>query len=140
MRNNRGSGPEYMVSDEENAVDYDGDDHDGVEDDEDEDDDDIPDDDDPYSGSVLKAMVIQMRIIENHQNGKDTHVRGFQVYAKDEDKRRLGTAPSASADARRRHSARKSVRGMKDERNEGGHGDAGKISGLEEPDWMGDVR
>jgi hypothetical protein len=25
------------------------------------------DEDDPYSGNVLKAMVIQMRIMENHQ-------------------------------------------------------------------------
>ncbi|KLJ11752.1 hypothetical protein EMPG_13092, partial [Blastomyces silverae] len=33
---------------------------------------------DPSSGNVLKAMVIQVRISENHQNGKDTHVRGFQ--------------------------------------------------------------
>ncbi|PYH96743.1 galactose-binding like protein, partial [Aspergillus ellipticus CBS 707.79] len=38
------------------------------------------DNDDPYAGNVLKAMVVQMRVIENHQNGKDTHVRGFQVF------------------------------------------------------------
>ncbi|RMZ89990.1 hypothetical protein DV736_g2789, partial [Chaetothyriales sp. CBS 134916] len=36
------------------------------------------------SGDVLKAMVVQVRICENHQNGKDTHVRGFQVFARDE--------------------------------------------------------
>ena len=35
-------------------------------------------------GDVLKAMVVQVRICENHQNGKDTHVRGFQVFARDE--------------------------------------------------------
>lgn len=35
-------------------------------------------------GDVLKAMVVQIRICENHQNGKDTHVRGFQVFARDE--------------------------------------------------------
>ena len=29
-------------------------------------------------------MVVQIRICENHQNGKDTHVRGFQVFARDE--------------------------------------------------------
>lgn len=34
-------------------------------------------------GDVLKAMVVQVRICENHQNGKDTHVRGFQVFARD---------------------------------------------------------
>ena len=29
-------------------------------------------------------MVLQLRIIENHQNGKDTHLRGLQVFSKDE--------------------------------------------------------
>lgn len=37
-------------------------------------------------GDVLKAMVVQVRICENHQNGKDTHVRGFQVFARDASK------------------------------------------------------
>lgn len=40
--------------------------------------------DDLTGGDVLRAMVVQVRICENHQNGKDTHVRGFQVFAKDE--------------------------------------------------------
>lgn len=92
--------------------------------------------DDPYEGSVLKAMVIQMRVIENHQNGKDTHVRGFQVFARDDDRRRAGTAPSASADSRRRNSARKSLRGGLKE--ETGDGDGGRMTGLDEPDWMGE--
>lgn len=35
-------------------------------------------------GDILKAMVVQIQICENHQNGKDTHVRGFQVFARDE--------------------------------------------------------
>ena len=35
-------------------------------------------------GDILKCMVVQVRICENHQNGKDTHVRGFQVFARDE--------------------------------------------------------
>ncbi|KAL4785883.1 galactose-binding domain-like protein [Aspergillus varians] len=111
---------------------YEEDDTDGGEGDDDD------DDDDPYSGSVLKAMVIQMRVLENHQNGKDTHVRGFQVFANDDDRRRIGNAPSASADGRvRRHSARKTLRGAND--NDGrGEGNGGKVTGLEEPDWMGD--
>ena len=25
-----------------------------------------------------------MKVVENHQNGKDTHVRGLKVYARDE--------------------------------------------------------
>lgn len=35
-------------------------------------------------GDVLKAMVVQVKICENHQNGKDTHVRGVQIFARDE--------------------------------------------------------
>ncbi|PGH02815.1 anaphase-promoting complex subunit 10 [Blastomyces parvus] len=77
----------------------------GYEDDDDDDDGDDADDDDvadtdPSSGNVLKAMVIQVRISENHQNGKDTHVRGFQVFARDD--RRLARP--------RRESGRKSLR------------------------------
>lgn len=33
---------------------------------------------------VLKCMVLQVRILENHQNGKDTHLRGLQIFARDE--------------------------------------------------------
>ncbi|KAL4893754.1 galactose-binding domain-like protein [Aspergillus ambiguus] len=116
------------------------DDIDDVEDD-DDDDDESEDEDDPYAGNVLKAMVLQMRVIENHQNGKDTHVRGFQVFARDDDRRRAGNAPSASADGRvRRHSARKSLRsGFHDDALDGRDGaDGGKMTGLEEPDWMGE--
>ncbi|KAL6237792.1 galactose-binding domain-like protein [Aspergillus navahoensis] len=108
----------------------------------DDDDDDAEDDDDPYAGSVLKAMVIQMRVMENHQNGKDTHVRGFQVFARDDSRRRIGNAPSASADGRvRRHSVRKSLRGTNDDDGrDDGTAVSGrcKVTGLEEPDWMGD--
>lgn len=102
---------------------------------------------DPYAGNVLKAMVIQMRVVENHQNGKDTHVRGFQVFSCDDSRRRLAAAPSASADDRhRRHSIRQSLRA--DVHGALGHDplgnedvDAGRLSltsGLSEPDWMGE--
>ncbi|KAJ5673423.1 hypothetical protein N7507_002550 [Penicillium longicatenatum] len=113
----------------------------------------IGDELDPYCGNVLKAMVLQVRVMENHQNGKDTHVRGFQVFACDESRRRVAAAPSASADAghrnHRRFSARQSLRG-------GFTGEAhhariasmasedldtsrlGAASGLDEPDWMGE--
>ncbi|PYH45720.1 anaphase promoting complex subunit DOC1 [Aspergillus saccharolyticus JOP 1030-1] len=121
-----------------------------------EDDEEYDDDNDQYAGNVLKAMVIQMKVTENHQNGKDTHVRGFQVFARDEERRRLANAPSASADGRvRRHSARRSLRGSThDEMTEGGlgAGSAGRehavaeaeravkgvVTSLEEPDWMGE--
>ncbi|KAJ5945217.1 hypothetical protein N7516_005385 [Penicillium verrucosum] len=96
------------------------------------------DEDDPYSGNVLKAMVIQMRIMENHQNGKDTHVRGFQVFACDDSRRRMAAAPSASADDRRR---RPSLRGAYDLRGRTASEDADTgftTTGLDEPDWMGE--
>lgn len=102
---------------------------------------------DPYAGNVLKAMVIQMRVIENHQNGKDTHVRGFQVFACDDNRRRMTAAPSASANGRhRRHSVRNSLLGgVHDPFHPGRPGseeaDANRLvatSGLDEPDWMGE--
>lgn len=100
--------------------------------------------DDPYTGNVLKAMVIQMRVMENHQNGKDTHVRGFQVFACDDTRRRVVGAPSASADGRhRRHSARQPLRGgeaLPRSRVESDvdHSNLMAPSGLDEPDWMGE--
>ncbi|KAF2277268.1 galactose-binding like protein, partial [Westerdykella ornata] len=35
-----------------------------------------------FSGKlpVLRAHLLQVRILENHQNGKDTHVRGLQIF------------------------------------------------------------
>jgi len=32
----------------------------------------------------VRAMVVQIRICENHQNGKDTHLRGVQIFAEDQ--------------------------------------------------------
>ncbi|KAJ5167302.1 uncharacterized protein N7482_006083 [Penicillium canariense] len=111
-----------------------------------ENDDYADDPDDTYAGNVLKAMVVQMRVMENHQNGKDTHVRGFQVFACDDSRRRVAAAPSASADGRhRRHSARQSLRGgvteMLHSRTASEDLDTSRListSGLDEPDWMGE--
>lgn len=33
---------------------------------------------------VLRAFLVQVRILENHQNGKDTHLRAVQILARDE--------------------------------------------------------
>ncbi|OOQ87729.1 putative anaphase promoting complex subunit 10 (APC10) [Penicillium brasilianum] len=104
------------------------------------------DPEEPYAGNVLKAMVIQMRVMENHQNGKDTHVRGFQVFACDDNRRRVAAAPSASADGRhRRHSARQSLRGaipgLMHSRTGSQDVETSRListSGLDEPDWMGE--
>ncbi|KAG8528872.1 uncharacterized protein KY384_006561 [Bacidia gigantensis] len=32
----------------------------------------------------IRCMVLQVRVMENHQNGKDTHLRGLQVFSVDE--------------------------------------------------------
>ncbi|KAJ4320463.1 hypothetical protein N0V84_005855 [Fusarium piperis] len=34
-------------------------------------------------GNTLVAWVLQMQILENHQNGKDTHLRGINIYSFD---------------------------------------------------------
>lgn len=94
-------------------------------------DDDSDDPDNPYEGSTLKAMVLQMRICENHQNGKDTHVRGFQVFAHDDDRRRVHTASRS-----RRQSMRKSLQGSREKKEQDGEDD--RIHTLKEPDWMGE--
>ncbi|KAK4998967.1 hypothetical protein LTR60_007621, partial [Cryomyces antarcticus] len=31
----------------------------------------------------LRAFLVQVQILENHQNGKDTHLRGLQIFARD---------------------------------------------------------
>ncbi|KAG9243429.1 anaphase-promoting complex, subunit 10-domain-containing protein [Calycina marina] len=38
-------------------------------------------------GKTLKAFLVQVKVLENHQNGKDTHVRGLKIYGRDD---RLG--------------------------------------------------
>lgn len=42
--------------------------------------------------SEIRCMVLQVRIMENHQNGKDTHLRGLQVFSQDE-RARTGQGP-----------------------------------------------
>ncbi|OCL12542.1 hypothetical protein AOQ84DRAFT_227522 [Glonium stellatum] len=36
---------------------------------------------------VLRAFLVQVKILENHQNGKDTHLRGLQIFARDKARR-----------------------------------------------------
>lgn len=83
-------------------------------------------DEDLVGGDVLRAMVLQVRICENHQNGKDTHVRGFQVFAKDE--------TSAKE-------MRNLVKRTKPKAGKGGaveEGDVEEILGLRPAEWMGE--
>ncbi|OXV10054.1 hypothetical protein Egran_02183 [Elaphomyces granulatus] len=128
-------------------------------------DDGVDDDDDPLTGNVLKAMVIQVRICENHQNGKDTHVRGFQVFSHDDEhhhRQRVATGNGNSGTSARRLSAgARFPRGRvkvedatasaavtqddhqdenlagEDEEDSSVSGNRGTM-GLIEPDWMGE--
>lgn len=80
---------------------------------------------DSVGGDVLKAMVVQVRICENHQNGKDTHVRGFQVFARDE----VGGK-----------TMRKTVKPKKakERQAEDGENEDDSVVGLQPAEWMGD--
>ena len=81
-------------------------------------------------GDVLKCMVVQVRICENHQNGKDTHVRGFQVFARDE-----------NAGKGSRKVIKKGVmHGKADDPTSflAGNQEEEEIVGMEEADWMGE--
>ncbi|KUI53195.1 Anaphase-promoting complex subunit 10 [Cytospora mali] len=42
-------------------------------------------------GNSLCCFVVQMHVMENHQNGKDTHIRGVKVYGFDDQLRAAGT-------------------------------------------------
>lgn len=48
---------------------------------------------------VLRAFLVQVRILENHQNGKDTHLRAVQLFAKDETQQQRNTAASQKSAA-----------------------------------------
>ncbi|EXJ93356.1 hypothetical protein A1O1_01748 [Capronia coronata CBS 617.96] len=79
----------------------------------------------PFGGDVLKAMVVQVRICENHQNGKDTHVRGFQVFARDHT-----NAGGVRSSSKPEKPGKKAV-----DREQ----DADKVVGLRLADWMGEA-
>lgn len=51
--------------------------------------DDASDDNDSRGEATLRCMFLQIRVLENHQNGKDTHIRGVQVWAHDERDERM---------------------------------------------------
>jgi len=46
---------------------------------------------------VLRSFLLQVRILENHQNGKDTHLRGVRVFARDETQRARQTLPETKS-------------------------------------------
>lgn len=73
---------------------------------------------------------MQLRVVENHQNGKDTHVRGLKIYARDE---RQGHNEGLRLNDRLSlGDGKKAVLERIKADNDGGHL-------LEEPDWMGEA-
>ena len=68
----------------------------------------------------LRAFVVQVRVLENHQNGKDTHVRGVQIFAQDDKVKRPRAALA-----------------IEDEKVTNGVEES-EVVGMEEPDWMQD--
>ncbi|GAB7359910.1 hypothetical protein MBLNU230_g7437t1 [Neophaeotheca triangularis] len=44
---------------------------------------------------VLRAFLIQVKILENHQNGKDTHLRAVQLFSRDDVNQRRNMTASA---------------------------------------------
>ena len=79
---------------------------------------------------VLRAMVVQVRVCENHQNGKDTHVRGVQIFARDE--------TVGMAGGRRSGGGEGEWSGGKGEPLGALVGRGEEVPGMEEADWMGD--
>jgi len=77
-------------------------------------------------GKTLRAFLVQVKIVENHQNGKDTHVRGLKVYARDDRIRNgFGMVGLNERTMERKGKARADTDGVG-----GGF--------LTEPDWMGE--
>ncbi|PFH55121.1 hypothetical protein XA68_10669 [Ophiocordyceps unilateralis] len=50
-------------------------------------------------GNTLVSYVLQMQVLENHQNGKDTHLRAIKIYAFDADATDRGADAAATAAA-----------------------------------------
>ncbi|MCJ1327832.1 Anaphase-promoting complex subunit 10 [Thelotrema lepadinum] len=93
---------------------------------------------DEDDGGVLRCMCVQIRIMENHQNGKDTHVRGVQLFARDErvKRRKRRGVPSAQAE-RGRGAGSGDVEEAMAVAEEEAREDEGMM-GLMEADWMGE--
>jgi anaphase-promoting complex subunit 10 len=50
-----------------------------------------------WSSGVITAFLVQIAILTNHQNGKDTHLRGVKIFAPDmEHSRKISTGLEGS--------------------------------------------
>lgn len=89
-------------------------------------------------GPTLRCFIVQVRILENHQNGKDTHLRGFQVFAKDHEasrRRRMArpTRVSRAVEPPPPAEGPRAGHGKKTSRK------SVTMAGIKEADWMGDL-
>ncbi|KAI9705164.1 MAG: anaphase promoting complex subunit doc1 [Bogoriella megaspora] len=75
----------------------------------------------------LRCFLLQVRVLENHQNGKDTHVRGLQVYAMDKKERSKRTEGKAVEKVKVQTSAGAEKGGRKKRK---------PLVDLEEPAWL----
>ena len=86
-------------------------------------------------GRTLRAFLVQARIMENHQNGKDTHVRGLKIYARDE----KVTGGDAMSNGTEMISEKKRMALRVQEVNDSPPlGPTMHVPWLAEPDWMGE--
>lgn len=83
-------------------------------------------------GRTLKAFLVQVKVVENHQNGKDTHVRGLKIFARDERVRR-GVSEREVLEV-----VGKGRKEERERRSVGGLGEGGERGWLVEEDWMGE--
>ncbi|KAF8852249.1 anaphase-promoting complex, subunit 10 [Acephala macrosclerotiorum] len=83
-------------------------------------------------GKTLRAFLVQVRIVENHQNGKDTHVRGLKIYARDDRARGTLGALDSLRDEVLEGKGKARVSPSKPQPN------GMERTWLLEPDWMGD--
>ena len=80
----------------------------------------------------VRCMVLQVRVIENHQNGKDTHVRGLQVFSMDERVNRRRGQAAGEVDAAMSAELRSERLAVPD-------GTRQERDVIVEPEWMGEL-
>lgn len=85
----------------------------------------------PGGSDGVRARVVQVQVMENHQNGKDTHVRGVQVFARDE-----RVKMPASADGIGETNGPEAVSAVRDVDIVDGTGFIEQDFVGDEPDWM----
>ncbi|KAL8841280.1 MAG: hypothetical protein Q9176_003373 [Flavoplaca citrina] len=90
-------------------------------------------------GRGLRCFLVQVRVLENHQNGKDTHVRGVQIFARDE------RVPQIREDESEDESDSSGMEMDEDQAPRKSRATKGRslfdlkgLGGLDEPDWMKD--